>query len=274
MSTWPHRLVTYWSERQLGLVRRTQLLEGVPRGTVSDWVASGRLEVVQRGVLRLLAAYGVDGAACAQVPEVVVPRGRRLSNIDFIRRVMDVPEGHRVRVFGCVPGVRLELGVLLEGKGLADHELEALVDRARWTNRLRLDRLLATADEFPFLAASQRVHELHAAGRFVFESPGERDLAGCLGSLGLLFRWQADDVIDGIRFDAYCDLARLALEYDGREDERDKNRDCERDLLAGAQGVLVLHVTRAMLLPANLEATLTRISAVVAERARTRPWER
>lgn len=300
---WPHPTVGYWCNRQLGLVRRRQLVGELPEATVDSWVRRGRLEVVQRGVLRpagaaevdgqvalaavlragtgavlagehLLAAYGVEGAACSGAPQVLVPTSRHVAHVDFDVRRFDVPPGQRCRVLGCLPAVRIELAALLACGSLADGEVEALVDRCRWTNHLRLDRLLELARELPQLAASACILRLDGAGRFVFESPGERRFDVALGTLGLLFRWQAADVVDGIRFDAYCDLARTALEYDGRVEERDTSRDANKDLRANALGILVLHITKNMLRPGRIDATVQGIAAVVAERIRTRPWER
>lgn len=303
MASWPSPLVRRLSAGQLGLVRRQQLLgAGMAEGIVNGWVRRGRLETVHRGVLRvaheavpdaqpalaavyragptarlvgahLLALYGVEGADFAGPPAVLVPPGTEVSKVDFEVRRGALPPRLQCMVAKCVPAVRLELAVILEAAGLHPGEATLLIDRARWSG-LRVERLLDAARSLPGHPGATCVLELSRAGRLAQESPGERTLDTALGSLGLLFRWQADDVVDGLRFDAYSDAARLALEYDGRQGLRDAERDCERDLLAGAQGVLVLHVTSRMLWPDQVDETVRRIAAVLAERIRTRPWER
>lgn len=105
------------------------------------------------------------------------------------------------------------------------------------------------------------------------ESEGERGLAQALGSLGLLFRHQAADVLPHRRFDRYCESALLALEFDGRLGQRDVDRDAEKDLEAAAAGILVVHVTSAMLRPHRVEATRRRIAALVLERTQPRANE-
>jgi len=108
---------------------------------------------------------------------------------------------------------------------------------------------------------------MHEVGLFTDESQGERTLDGALGTLGLLFRHQAGDVVPGRRFDRYCDLARLALEYDGRVGERDLDRDAAKDLDALGAGVLVLHVTAGMIRPGAAPATVRRLADQVRLRA-------
>lgn len=303
MPSWPSPLVHRLSAGQLGLVRRGQLLTaGITDDTVQGWIRRGRFESVHRGVFRvagaavpegqaglaavyrsgpkarligehLLTLYGVEGYGPENQPMVLVPPGLQVSRVPFTVRRDLVPGRYACMVAGCVPAVRLELAVILEAAALDEEAALLLVDRARWAG-LRRERLLDAARAMDRLPGAVRVLALARSGRLDQESPGERTLDSALGPLGLLFRWQADDVIDCIRFDAYCDLARLALEYDGRLGVRDAERDCERDLLAGAQGILVLHVTSRMLLPDRVDRTLQRIAAVLKARISTRPWER
>lgn len=276
MPSWPSPVVQRLSAGQLGLVRRRQLVAaGIRTDVVKGWIRRRRLEVVHRGVLRvageavpdgqaglaavyrsgprarlvgehLLALYGVAGSDFDDAPSVLVPPRKQVSQVPFTVRHIEVPRRFACMVAGCVPAVRLELAVILEAANRDDEEATLLVDRARWAG-LRRERLLGAARFMEGHPGAMRVLALAQTGRLDQESPGERRLDSALGSLGHLFRWQVDDVIDGIRFDAYCDLARLALEYDGRLGVRDADRDCERDLLAGAAGILVLHITSRML---------------------------
>lgn len=303
MASWPSPLVTRLSAGQLGLVRRQQLLTaGVAEGVLNGWVRRGRLERVHLGVLRvpqavtpagqlglaavyragpsarligphLLALYGVEGGTTAEPPTVLIPSGIGVSGVGFKVRRGSVPARLQCTVASCVPAVRLEFAVILEAARLDPDDAVAMVDSARWSG-LRLQRLLDVARAMPGHAGAQAVLHLAQRGKFAQESPGERRLDTALGSLGLLFRWQADDVVAGLRFDAYCDAGHLALEYDGRQGLRDAERDCERDLLASAEGILVLHVTSRMLWADQVEETVRHIAAVLAERMRTRPWER
>jgi len=283
-------------------VRRQQLVvAGISTNVVKGWIRRGRLEVIHRGVLRiageavpegqaglaavyrsgsrarlvgehLLALHGVEGSGFAGTPSVLVPPGVQVTAVSFAVHHGDVASRFRCTVAGCIPAVRLELAVILEAAHLDDQAATLLIDRARWAGLWR-DRLFSVARLMDPHPGAVRILALARAGHLDQESPGERSLDRALGSLGLLFRWQADDVVDGIRFDAYCDLALLALEYDGRRGARDVDRDCDRDLLAGAQGILVLHVTSRMLQRDRVDQTVRRIAAVLADRIRTRPWE-
>lgn len=146
-----------------------------------------------------------------------------------------------------------------------------MVDSARWLGHVTVAALLAEARRRPLgHLGAQKVRWMDEAGLFDDESQGERTLDRALGTLGLLFRKQVEDVVPGRRLDRYCDLARLALEYDGRVGERDLDRDAAKDLEAAAVGVLILHVTVSMIRPGATRATVRRIAEQVQQRAASR----
>jgi len=148
----------------------------------------------------------------------------------------------------------------------ADRRVRQLVDSARRSGALRRDRLLRRAAELPHHPGARRV--LALAGDLDQESEGERRLRDVLGPLAPAFRWGAGDVVPGVRFDAYDDLAALALEFDGARHhsaERDITADRVRELRVRAAGVEVIRITWAMLRH-DREATRRRIAAVRARR--------
>lgn len=150
-------------------------------------------------------------------------------------------------------------------------EVRRVVDSARWLGHVTVAALLAEARRRPLgHLGAQKVRWMDEAGLFDDESQGERTLDRALGTLGLLFRKQVEDVVPGRRLDRYCDLARLALEYDGRVGERDLDRDAAKDLEAAAVGVLILHVTVSMIRPGATRATVRRIAEQVQQRAASR----
>lgn len=124
-------LVNRRSSRQLGLITRTQLLSlGLPPRSISNWIASGRLRAVGRGVYlvagapwnwharamaRCLEHDGLASHATAAVllgadtlprgtPEVIVPHGRRAAGSPGVYRTRHF-EALRPRAIDRIPTV-------------------------------------------------------------------------------------------------------------------------------------------------------------------------
>lgn len=285
---------------QGGLVTRAQLRGSLADSQIRGLVRRRRLVPVTPGVYRvadqevpqeqpawaavlatggrltgehLFALLGIEGGGLDGPPTVLVPPGTRPPKGTEVRLVHGTCGPGDQRSVRGIPALAVPRAVVEHASEHPLRDVLRVVDSARWSNELTTQALLrCAAVQAPAHLGGQKIRWMNEAAMFVDESPGERTLGKALGTLGLLFRHQAEDVVPGRRFDRYCDLARLALEYDGREGERDLDRDAAKDLVAAAHHVLVLHITKTMVRPGCLRETVGRIAAQVEERARTRPW--
>jgi len=265
-----------------GLVRRRRLLPVVPGiyrlpdQVVAPEQAAWAAVLATGGRLmgeHLFALFGIEGGSFAGPPTVLVPPGARPPPRIDVRMIRGTcGQGERRSVAG-LPAVAVARAVVEHATEHPLRDVRRVVDSARWVGELTITALLRCAEAAsPDHLGGHKVRWMHEAGMFADESEGERTLDRALGTLGLLFRHQVADVVPGRRFDRYCDLARLALEYDGREGERDVDRDATKDLVAAVHHVLVLHITKKMVRPGALRQTVAMIAAQVEERGRTRPW--
>jgi very-short-patch-repair endonuclease len=292
----PRQVLSAMAARH-GLATAASLAAGGLTGDqVQGLLARGHLEAVQRGVYRLAGAavtpeqpllaavlragpharvggeaalwlYGVEGAQPGARPVVLVPSGRVVRGVDFPTLRTEVPPRDSVLLRG-VPTVRIERAVLEVARSADDRRVRQIVDSSRWRGHLRMDRLLRRAGELPRHPGARRVLALHAAGDMDQESAGERRLRDVLGPLAPAFRWGADDVVPGVRLDAYDDIAAVALEFDGERHhvaDADIDADRTRELRIRAAGIEVVRVTWAMLRDQPL-VTYRRIAAVRARR--------
>ncbi len=286
--------------RQGGLITRSQLLcSDLGDRQVEGLVRRRRLAPVAPGVYRvadhappreqaawaavlatggrligehLFALLDIECGSFGVPPTVLVPPGtppRRGLDVRLVHG--ELGRGEARDVLG-IPAASIARAAV---EHATDHPLRLVrrvVDSGRWLGELAIPPLLGCAvARPPDHLGAQKIRWMHEAGLFADESEGERTLDRALGTLGLLFRRQVDDVVPGRRFDRYCDLARLALEYDGRPEERDLNRDATKDLVAASHHVLVLHVTKEMVRPGAVQGTVEMIARQVEERGRTRP---
>jgi very-short-patch-repair endonuclease len=269
---------------------------GMTGDQVQGLLARGHLEAMQRGVYRLAGAavtpeqpllaavlragqdariggeaalwlYGVEDAQPDAPPVVLVPPGRVVRGVGFRTLRTEVPPRDRALLRG-VPTVRIERAVLEVARTADDRRVRQIIDSSRWRGHLRVDRLLRRAGELPRHPGARRVLALHRAGDTDQESAGERRLREVLGPLAPAFRWGADDVVPGLRLDAYDDVAAVALEFDGERHhgaDADISSDRSRELRIRAAGIEVVRVTWAMLRDEPL-LTYQRIAAVRARR--------
>lgn len=113
------------------------------------------------------------------------------------------------------------------------------------------------------------MRRLLAGGALGPERFGERELQGLLAGLPWHFEWGVDDVLAGVRFDAYERAARLALEYDGERDhtsQRDVFADRSRELRVREAGIELIRITKDML-RAERDITRRRITAILRARS-------
>lgn len=280
-----------------GLATAAALREaGMTGDQVQGLLARGRLEAVQRGVYRfaggavpleqpLLAAvwragaqarlggehalwlHGVEGAQPGGTPTVLVPPGRVVRGVAF-RTIRTKVVAQDRAVVRQVPTLRIERAVIEVARTAPERRLRQIVDSGRWLGRPRVDRLVRRARELPRHAGARRLLAIEDGGALDQESEGERRLREVLGPLGPAFRWGADDVVPGLRLDAYDDIAAMALEFDGRRHhtaERDIAADRSRELQIRAHGIEVVRVTWAMLRDDPLQ-TRARITTIRAKR--------
>lgn len=282
--------------RQAGLVTRAQLRELRLRDDVIDGlVRRRRLVALARGLYRiagatvpaeqpawaavlatgglligehLLALLDIEGGSFAGPPTVLVPPVTRAPHGLVLELVVGTAAR---RDIGGLQAASVAAAVVEYAATARLDEVRRVVDSARWLGHVTVAALLAEARRRSLgHLGAQKVRWMDEAGLFDDESQGERTLDRALGTLGLLFRKQVEDVVPGRRLDRYCDLARLALEYDGRVGERDLDRDAAKDLEAAAVGVLILHVTVSMIRPGATRATVRRIAEQVQQRAASR----
>jgi len=291
-----------WTRQQGGLVTRAQLLgkRGLTVGQVDGLVHRRRLVPIAPSLYRLadrdvppeqpawaavlatggrligehlFALLGIEGGCLDGPPTVLVPPGARPPPGLDVRLMHGTYGRGDTRSVSGLPAVAVPRTVVEHATAHPLRDVRRVVDSARWVGELTIPALLRCAEAAsPDHLGGHKVRWMHEAGMFADESEGERTLDRALGTLGLLFRHQVADVVPGRRFDRYCDLARLALEYDGREGERDVDRDATKDLVAAVHHVLVLHITKKMVRPGALRQTVAMIAAQVEERGRTRPW--
>jgi hypothetical protein len=262
--------------RQLGVISRAQLIElgnGVHR--VEAAVRRRYLVPVHRGVYRrpgtprspsqdaiaarlragpgarvagplLLALLGCEGHDPAAAPFVVlVPRARRLTQVEFRWRIDLAPDRHSATI-ADVPGVTPERALCeLAVDDLPDDQLLLAVDRLRWRTGRGSDRLRRTASELPEEhAGARRLERLRAFDDGRPESPGERGLDEALGDLDPPLEWQVW-ITPTIRVDALWRDCAIVIEHDGptHSGPRARERDAARDAVLEARGYLVVRTT-------------------------------
>lgn len=288
------------TQRQLGIVARFQLRRWLSGDQIDASVQRRQLIRLERGIYRLrgsplvagqraiaaalrarppatitgpvvLGFHGVDGFGADGPFEVLVPPGRRVTNVGFATRV-DPRPGRSVSRRGAVRlttpedalvhSVRWRAEIGDRGLRLATHWLgwRGLLDRDGF-----LERLLARADVDADAASLLDVLGGAALGRC--ESDGERRL----GELLLCFDpapasqvW----VTSGRRTDWYFRDLTFGLEYDGVVDHAgaaDRTADARREAELARKGVELLRVTAADLV--DVDDLLGRIVAALTRRA-------
>lgn len=285
---------------QYGVAARRQLVRaGLTPDRVDGLARRGTLQLVQRGVYRVpggfvppeqrgvaavlragvgarlageraLALYGIEGAQSSGVPVVLIPPTRRVERVDFLVLRTAVPARDRA-VVARVPALRVERAVLELARVAPERRVLQVVDSARWLGLLRAERLVRRARDLTGHPGARRVLFLLAGGALGPESMGERDLQALVAGLPGRFEWGVDDVLPGVRFDAYERTVRLALEYDGERDhtaERDVFADRSRELRVREAGIELVRITKDML-RSERDLTRRRLAGILTARGAT-----
>lgn len=278
-------------ESQFGAVGRCQLLDHMSEGEVDGLVERRVLEPIQRGVYRVrgsgvspeqtamaavlrarpeavitgplvLALLGIDGFDRSMPFEVLVRRGRRVTNVDFPWRVNPTP-GRTTAWRDGLPIVTPTVALVDSGRfveELSVRRLRAGLDSARWKGSTSTARVLDRARELGRRDPGARFFlDLLEDGQLVSESEPERELGGVVATFDPPPEPQVW-VTPRRRPDWFWRGLRLGLEYLGRVDHLDEaGREADRlreDELA-ARGILLVPVTAEDLRdPAGLRAWL------------------
>ncbi len=284
------------AESQLGVIARSQLLRWMSAGAVDGLRTRGRLEVLERGVYRVvggarlpdqlvlaaalragsgamvtgpyvLGDLRVDGFGPGDPFEILVPDGRELHNVGFAHRRVGLSDREfraRGEVRLASPGDAL-IDAALHRSTVGDRALRVAYDHLRWrglasTSALRA-RLVARGASDP---AVQAFGQLFGDSGLISESEGERLLAPVLTRIRpqpVPQVW----VTPKRRVDWYLRELRIGWEYLGSIDHASADRrrlDGSRDAELGAFGVRLLYVT-ARDLDDPLALLATTMSALV-----------
>lgn len=260
---------------QFGVINRRQLRSlGCTGPQIDAMVRRGHLEVVGHGVYRrtgsprgeaqramiailrtrlparitgtlLLALIGCEGYEVEEATfTVLLPRPRRLTNVDFPWRLDPAPRAHAATITG-LPSVTPARNVLELAADLHDDEALLLAaDRLRWRTGTGAAALARVADEVPDHPGVARLDRLGLLDEHRPESPGERALSEILGPLPFDIEWQVW-VAPDLRVDALIRDVGLVLEYDGptHAGSRDRAADAARDRRLEALGYTVVHLS-------------------------------
>lgn len=245
------------TEDQLdGHVRRGSLV-ALHRGTYT--LPGARPTVEQRilaAVLRsglgarasgpaVLGMFGVEGFGSRDPFEVLVPRGRTVTNVGFTVVPDPAPGADHARL-GCIPAVTATRGLLESARTIRGRRLRVGIDSAQWLRLTTLPKLERRAQALGHHEGAMVVAAMIADGVFNQESEGERDLADFLATFDLPPLWQ-HWVTPRIRVDAVWLDVRLVLEYDGaiHQQEHIRIRDHERERELRRLGFVVVRITAA-----------------------------
>ena len=193
---------------------------------------------------RVLGFLGLRGADINAPFSILVPPGRRVSNVPF-PVIADVALGDHDARYGPVPGTTpaLTLAELARG-GVNDAELLNVFDRLRWAGLLTRARLEVGLRALECHPGVPRLLELLDSGAADPESPPERLLVPLLESVCAGVEVQVW-VAPHVRVDALWRDLSIVVEYIGRDahgDGRDRMMDSQRDALLRELGYAVIYI--------------------------------
>lgn len=288
-------LVHVMADAVRGTVSRCDLVAvGFSPHTLDQWVRLGLLERVGRGQYRIpgsgrrrtqelasmlwRAGEGArlaGGLACGlrgltgftedEPTYIAVPSRRRVRGVDYrvIRTPIPVEDQDIIR---GLPGVTVERGLI----GAAGTHREARVKAAFYDAKFKglttdtriTDRVLVLGRTH----GAPQMRKILGTGAMKVESPREWDVAKLFrdGDPRPLEQVYVEWHGKWFRLDfAFLD-ARLALEYDGADHERTRDKDADRDLALMELNIQTIRITNAMMKDPG--DTRRRILAVRAQR--------
>lgn len=287
-------------ERQHSVASRQQLTQWMSGAQVEGLLRRGRLVRVERGVYRpsgasltreasalaavlrcpdgarltgpfVLGALGLEGFDLTDEYEVLVPRGKRPTNVTF--PIREDPDESSLTARWCeIPVAPVDTCLIDAARpvfGIETGRLLSAYDSARW-------RRLTTTARFgdalvhvgPQDKGARRWRRLEPRGILVAESKKERLLAGWLDAFDPAPEPQVW-VTPRRRVDFYWRLLRLALEYQGRGahgHEAGRLRDLLREDELDRVGAVVLPIVAEDLVDQVL--FLDWVERIAIERAR------
>jgi hypothetical protein len=260
--------------RQYGVLSRAQLLRWLSPPSLEGKVRRRAFEPLERGVYRVTDGVAVPGQAAVAAAlrcgpaavltgpfvlghhrvegfdldasfEVLVPRGRRITNVTFLTR-RDQDPGRAVELLGDVRLASKVDALLDTGRHLdryTERQLRRAYDQLRFVHGVRTSnvqqRIAARGDGDPAVAAF-----LAAVGDPAVEGEGERALAPLLGRLDPSPEPQVW-VTPRRRVDFYLRSLRFGWEYLGEVDHRraaERQADALRDEELAAQHIRLHYV--------------------------------
>lgn len=290
---------TNLAQRQLGVIARRQLRRWLTPARVDGLVRHGTLVRIERGVYRVrgsalvpahvsfaaalragpnsvisgaavLGLTGVDGFDGAGPFEILVPPGRRLTEVRFPWRTDPHPSRRLVRhgdVRLTTVGDALVHAVRWRDE-LGDRVLRLGFHWLCWQGRLDRDtyvaRLTARFGADPLAATLLDI--IGGRDAAVCESPGEIVIGQVLAGFDPAPRPQVR--IGRYRVDWFFEQLQLAIEYEGVVDHTgptDRDADARRERDLAAAGIEVLRFTAADL--RDLTALQVTLVTTVARRA-------
>ncbi|HVL85084.1 MAG TPA: DUF559 domain-containing protein, partial [Pseudonocardia sp.] len=259
--------------------RRDFIAVGFKPVEVDYWIQSRALEVTLRGEVRvpgsgeslqqqlaamlgragagarlggglLLALHGLKGFTLEQygTNHIIVPPHRRVRGVDFDVVHTPVPDEDRDRIMD-LPAVTVARGFVGAARKTRRARFEVAHDDAQFKGLIKPGELAECAGRLGKAYGAPATRRYLATGRLVNESPKER-------SLFEIFR--RDDPRPQAqvwvcwhgkyhRMD-FCYLdSRLDLEYDGKDHDRRREADADRDLVLAGLQIQTLRITNAML---------------------------
>jgi hypothetical protein len=284
---------------QFGIVGRFQLTDFMSRGQIDGLVQRGELIPDERGQYRVrgapqvpeqaamaaqlrgrpdasitgpfvLGLLGIEGFGRDDPFEVLLPPGRRISNVDFLYRTNPTPEAVTARFEGLrvatVTNALVDSGRFVEELG--DRRLRVGFDSARARRLTSRERVASRVRELgPLDPGATWWDGCITAGNADNESEGERRVAP------LLLRFDPSPepqiwVTPSRRVDWFWRPIRLALEYFGRVDhraDRERLKDAARSDELGRLEIEVVPIIAEDLVDEN--AFLLWLESVARARA-------
>ena len=279
-----------------GTVSRRDLVRaGFAPSTIDDWLVTGLLDRDQRGEYRVpgsgshftqqvatrlwragegarlagaqaCALLGLKGFSEDDLEFIAIPPGRRVTGVDFPVVRTPIPAEDRELIRG-LPGVTVERALIGAAATHRQGRVRAAYYDAKFKGLTTESRMTERALALGRAHGAPQMRGILGTGALKVDSPKEWDLAR-------LFRGSDPRPLEQVyvewhgkwfRLDfAFLD-ARLALEYDGQDHERTREKDADRDLALMELNIQTIRVTKAMLSDAG--ELRRRILAVYAQRS-------
>ena len=256
---------------------------------VDHWIALGLLERVHRGEYRIpgsgwdrqqqlasrlwragpgarlagplaCALRGLAGFTDADDDYVAIPPGRQVTGVDFAVVRTPIPEVDQDVIDG-LPGVTVERGLIGAAALRSQARVRAALYDAKFKGLTDDERLGSRAVELGRAHGAPQMRRILGSGGGKVESFKEFDLLA-------VFR-HAERPVPQVwvqwhgkwhRLDFVFLDARLALEYDGKNHEDQRDRDADRDLALMELNIQTIRVTKQMLAdPAELRRRILAV---------------